>query len=409
MNINLRHFVARYNRLQLLLLFFLFACFKQATSQAKVKAPDQIPIMTFGGIPYNETSITRYEELKASGVTHALSSFPNMQALQRTLKIAHKAGIKMIVNCPELKTDTKHTIKMLKNKPAIAGYFIQDEPNSRKFNSLAEQVKKIRSIDDTHFCYINLFPNYADTLQLGTRTYKGYVHKFITEVPVKHLSFDNYPVVGDSLRQKWYKNLEIFSKETQKAGKPFWGFALTVSHGPYPIPTVAMLKLEVFSDLAYGAQGIQYFYYWTHKDPVWNYHQGPITLGGKRSTVYDRMKEVNQQIKDLSWIFLGARVISVAHTGDTIPQGTRRLTVLPKPIKKLTTEGEGAVVSVLKNGKMSFLVIVNRDFRHMMKLTINCDSTVSKILKDGSMVPASVYSPAMEIDPGDVAIYGWND
>jgi hypothetical protein len=85
------------------------------------------------------------------------------------------------------------------------------------------------------------------------------------------------------------------------------------------------------------------------------------------------------------------------------------LTVLPKPIKKLTTEGEGAVVSVLKNGKMSFLVIVNRDFRHMMKLTINCDSTVSKILKDGSMVPASVYSPAMEIDPGDVAIYGWND
>lgn len=65
------------------------------------------------------------------------------------------------------------------------------------------------------------------------------------------------------------------------------------------------------------------------------------------------------------------------------------------------------MVSVLKKGTDTFLVIVNRDFMNAMKLTIDCDSTVKKILKDGSMIPANAYTNTMEIDPGDAAIYMW--
>lgn len=390
-------------------LFLFFTCIHCAESQEKINPFRQIPILAWNGIPPEETSVARYEELIESGITYNLTSFPDLKTMAAALKVAQKIGVKMIISCPELGTDTKKTVRRFMRNPAVAGYYLKDEPNSRDFSGLAEWVKKIRAIDDNHFCYINLFPNYANEEQLGAKTYEDYVNLFIQEVPIKHLSFDYYPVIGDSLQKRWYENLGIFSEKARKERKPFWAFALAVSHQSYPIPTVAELRLQVYSDLAYGAQGIQYFTYWTPKSSVWDFHHGPIALDSKRTEVYDRIKLMNKEIKDLSWVFLGAKVISVVHTGDMIPQGTKRLTKLPPPIKVLETKGTGAVVSVLEKAADNFLVIVNRDFNNTMQLTIGCDATVKKVLKDGSMVPASAYIGTLEIDPGDVAIYKWTN
>jgi hypothetical protein len=167
--------------------------------------------------------------------------------------------------------------------------------------------------------------------------------------------------------------------------------------------------LQVFSDLAYGAQGIQYFTYWTPYDTVWKFNNAPVSLEGKRTDSYDRVKQMNEEIKSLSYVFLGAKVITIAHTGNPVPTGTKPLSGLPSPVKELSTEGSGAVVSVLKNRKDNYLVVVNRDFLKPMKLTIECDKDVYKINKDGSKVAADVYQKTLEIEPGDIAIYGWND
>ncbi|GAA4315249.1 hypothetical protein GCM10023143_26500 [Compostibacter hankyongensis] len=377
-----------------------------AAAQERISASGDIPILAWYGIPAGQTSLARYEELKASGITYQFTNFPDAEAMAKALDIARKAGIKMIVACPELKTDTRNTVRRFMHHPAVAGYFLRDEPGKKDFPDLAEWAKKIQSVDKAHFCYLNLLPTYGAGA-LGTSTYREYVHTFIKTVPLQLLSFDHYPVVGDSLRWDWYDNLEVFSDEARKAGKPFWAFALTVSHGPYPIPTVAELKLQVFSDLAYGAQGIQYFTYWTPTGTQWDFHHGPITPEGKRSEIYDRIRTMNKEIKSLSGVFLGAKVVSVSHTGDSIPYGTKRLTTLPAPIKTLETKGKGAVVSVLKNGQNTFLVVVNRDFRQPMELTIHCDGGVKKVLKDGSLVPANAYLPTLEVDPGDMAVYQW--
>jgi hypothetical protein len=293
------------------------------------------------------------------------------------------------------------------NHPAVAGYMLQDEPNRKVFPELAEWARKIRMADDTHFCYLNLFPNYASEEQLGTKTYQEHVDLFVSEVPVQFISFDHYPVLGDSLRANYYENLEIISEAARKAGKPFWAFALSVAHSKYPIPTLAQLRLQVFSDLAYGAQGIEYFTYWTPPyDTVWKFNNGPLTIEGKRSVVYDRIRQVNKEIESLSPVFYGAKVISISHTG-IVPQGTRPLTELPRPIKILRTEGTGAVVSHLENGPVSYIAIVNRDFKYPLSLYIECDNNVKRVMKDGSEVPANAYQSQSEIDPGDIAIYKW--
>ena len=272
---------------------------------------------------------------------------------------------------------------------------------------LAEWTKRLQAVDPAHPCYINLFPNYADAGQLGAATYPAYVAQFIAQVPVPILSFDHYPVVGSSLRAEWYENLEQFRAAAVAAGKPFWAFALSVAHDPYPVATLEHLRLQVFSDLAYGAQGIQYFTYWTIKSPVWNFHEAPIGLDGKRTAVYERVKQVNEEIRGLSSVFLGAKVLRLGHTG-ALPRGTSAYEPAA-PIVSLKTEGNGALVSLLENGKRRYLAIVNRDFLAPLPIALTFDGSakISEIQKDGAARDLTGREYSRPLAPGNLLLLSW--
>jgi len=377
------------------------------TAQLKAAPSGKLPILGWYSIPANQTTVQRYQELKNSGLTCSFTFLSDADEVDKALRVARKAGVKLIISCPELKTNTVATVKRFMKDPALAGYFLTDEPAPKDFDSLALWVKAIQGIDSSHFCYINLLPNYADMRKLGVRDYRDYVHQFIEKVPVKLLTFDYYPVVGDTIRDSWYENLEIFSDEARKAHIPFWAFALTTAHATYPVPTPAQLSMQMFSNLAYGAQGLEYFTYWTPESKTWDFHKGPITHDGKRTEVYDRMKAMNKKIEAFSDVFLGAKLVSVAHTGNEIPPGSHRLETLPAPIRKLSTPTGGAIVSVLRKGNYEFLVIVNRSFKWPVALMLETDPGVQRILTDGTVLPANSYHYPLGILPGDVVIYRW--
>jgi hypothetical protein len=50
-------------------------------------------------------------------------------------------------------------------------------------------------------------------------------------------------------------------------------------------------------------------------------------------------------------------------------------------------------------------VVINRNLKKSMPMTILGDESLKKILKDGSIVKASIYSNTTEIEPGDIAVY----
>lgn len=377
------------------------------SAQKNAAPAGQLPILGWYSIPASQTTLARYQELKEAGITCSFTFFSSSKEVEDALRIARKVGVKLIISCPELKTNTAATVKRFKHDPALAGYFLTDEPAPKDFDTLAHWVREVQRADPSHFCYINLLPNYADMRQLGVKDYREYVRQFIEKVPVKLLTFDFYPIVGDTIRDSWYENLEVFSEEAKKAGRPFWAFALTTAHASYPIPTPAQLRMQMFSNLAYGAQGLEYFTYWTPESKTWDFHKGPVTRDGHRTEVYDRIKVLNKEIERLSDVFLGATLVSVSHAGDKVPAGTRRLTTLPGAIRKLSTSGSGAVVSVLKNGKFEYLVIVNRNFKRPMELTVETDPTVERVLTDGTAVPADTYHYPLGVLPGDIVIYRW--
>jgi sugar phosphate isomerase/epimerase len=389
---------------------FLSSCVcKPVSSPEKLEAAGEIPIVAWWGIVPEESTPERFRELKEAGISINFSPYPDIESVKKALEAAQEAGVKVLPYCPELKSEPEKTVRRLMNHPALAGYHLTDEPGAQSFPELGEWMRKIQAVDASHGCYINLFPNWAPAEALGTATYAEHVEAFLREVPVPYLSFDHYPVLETEgrhiLRPEWYANLEEISAAARKAGIPFWAFALATAHDPYPVPSIAELKLQMYSNLAYGAQTLQYFTYWNPPTDVWNFHHAPIDINGKRTVVYDRIRQVNAEIQNYAGVFSGAKVISVEHTGREIPAGTHRLIRLPEQVKKLDTGENGAVVSLLENGNRRFWVIVNRDIQNPMKLTAIVGDEVKRVLKDGSLVPANAYSQEYEVDAGDAIIF----
>lgn len=381
----------------------------QGQAQDKLNLSAQMPIIAWYGIRTNEATVERFKELKEAGFTINFSEYSTMEEVETALDAANKVGIQLIIACPELRKEPEKTVRRFMKHPAVAGYFLRDEPVVADFAALAAWAKRIQAVDNSKFCYLNLFPTGGEEHLkfLGVQNYREYVSRFNKEVPLPFLSFDHYPVLGDNvLKAEWYENLEEFSDEAAKVGKDFWAFALATKHGPYPIPTQASLRLQLYSDLVYGAQGLQYFTYWTPAgDSFYDYQHGPIGLDGKRTEIYDLVKEMNAEIKSIAGIFLGAKILSVRHTGSVIPRGTKRLTNLPEKVKVLDTHGYGAIVSLIENGDKKYLTIVNRSLKDTMELTFYADPSVKRVLKDGSLVQADTYTATLMISPGDISIY----
>lgn len=386
------------------LITLFVSLFFAGIAQEKLTTGKQIPIMAWSGIPASETNLERFSELKEMGININLANYPDVGAMQKALDIARLIDLKMVTSCPELKTDWEQTVRKFMNHPALAGYFLKDEPIRKEFPELGEWAKKIVDLDSQHFCFVNLIasihPTHTDAL--GTDSYADYVRTFVKDVPTQILSYDFYPVLNDGVHERWYEGLEIFSAEAQKLNKPFWAFALASSYNElHPEPTIQALRLQLYSNLAYGAQGLEYWSYWMSQ----GLRSAPIGLNGKRTVVYDRIKAVNKEIQDLSGVFMGSKVVSVKHTGTVIPRGTTRLSILPWAIKVFETEGVGALTSTLENGENTFFVVLNRDLEKPMSVIIYGDERLKRVLKDGSIVKAGVYDSKTEIEPGDIAVY----
>ena len=372
----------------------------------KNPTPGQIPILGWYSLKGTQVTHERYLEMAEAGFNISFSHIFTIEETRTALDAAKDSGVKLLVVAGRMGKQIEDMVKMAKDHPSTVGYFLRDEPTAEGFTELSEIAKRIRAIDDEKLLYLNLFPNYVSPNTLRTKSYVDYVRRFIDEVGIGLVSFDNYPVTFKGLRNNFYANLEDIALEAKCAGVPFWAFALSTAHGPYPIPTREALRLQIFSNLAYGAQGIQYFTYTTpYPHPQWNFHNGPIDEHDRRSDVYYLVKELNERVQRLSYVWLGAKVVALGHTGATIPFGTQRIEQLPKSIKKVDADGIGLLISHLRNGKREYLMVVNRDLYKSQMVKVECSRRVQRILNSGGKQTMSDKSLDVELGAGDMLLF----
>lgn len=380
----------------------LAACGKEPSGSDWVQPYDltgltvdgQFPIIAWTGIDSGPDTYAKLSAMRDCGINVYLGWYDSIDKVQFTLEQAEKAGVKCILKSNELMTDTEQAVRKMMDSPALFGYHIEDEPEVGDFETLADIVKKIKSVDNTHSCYVNLYPNWAWGNIDG---YSAKVTQFLSVVPVSFLSFDHYPVMEidgvSQLRPEWYKNLEDIRRIARAKKLPVWAFALSLSHRLgdvlYPIPTVEELRLQMFSNLVYGAQAFQYFTFWGI------YQNSP-------TQVYDRVRTVNRELQAMSKYFLGADVTGVWHTGD-IPYGTKALKEMPEGIARLEAGGNGFIVSQVRKDDNVYIAIVNKDYRSPAAVEVGFSGKAWKLDKEGGKAVAE--SGSIVIAPGDIQLY----
>ena len=302
-------------------------------------------------------------------------------------------------------------------------WHVKDEPKYKDFEWVANTIRRIDAVDGRHPCYVNHIANAS--VSMGVPDYAAYMERMLREFRPKLISADFYPCrLADTARAvpyrdignevyvspNWYRQLEYLSGLARREKLPLALFACDVAHNVidyvYPVPTVAMLRLQMYSNLAYGARMLQYFTYWNpdSKTPL-KFHESIIREDGTRSPVYDRVRQVNRELQARAFVFMDSNLVSVEHTGAEIPIGTRRLEKLPPYVKSLTTPDGGAVVAQFSGSKFDALVVVNRSPVREMQLNIALDPSAVRILEDGTKVPASAYGGAYTLSPGYAEIF----
>lgn len=375
---------------------------------AKKKVHDpEIPILAWYSIPCGKFATEEhYQELKDCGFTYSFAPIYKYEDAIQTLDLCAKVGLKSIFMCPELEKQPEVIVRKVMRHPGLGGYFLRDEPDNDAMDDIGEWARRIQKVDSKHPCYLNLLPVHG----LPEGTYEDHLRLFDEKVPLPQLSYDHYPVnVNEKgevyLNPLFYQNLEMVSAEGKRVGKPFWAFALSTAHGPYPIPTLEHLRLQMYSNLAYGAQLLQYFTYWNPGTEIWNFHQAPVTQEGLRSTVYDLVRELNQEIQRRAFVWKDCQMESVCHLGEIIPKGTARLTTLPQHFRQLSVEKGTILVSTLVNGGKHYVQIVNTSPAHYAQFQLLTDDRVSLIRRDATTQPAILYESLHILAPGDTEIY----
>lgn len=368
-----------------------------------------LSIVAFQGIPGQYTNDKNYEILKKAGFTVNLHMYKNISEVQKALDLCEKYDLKLIFSINDFAAHLDPYISQVKDHPALLGYYIEDEPNADRFSELSKIVKKIYSLDKKHITYINLYPNYANNEQLKVRSYEQYVNTYLKMVNPNILSFDHYPLVNNIIRNGYYKNLETIKKNALLFNKPFWAFACSVIHFNYLKPTVAGIKFQQFSNLLYGAKGLQYYSYWGVNDAFTkanNYSFAIVDEQGVPTPTYYVVKVVNQQIKNLSWIFSKSKVDSIYHMGKEIPEGTTRMNFVPKKFKIFKSFDRKALISFMSVGNKKFVIVQNKDIFTPMPFNYQALSGVSVVdSNNGKIKNISTEETIYSIPPGDILIF----
>ena len=129
--------------------------------------------------------------------------------------------------------------------------------------------------------YVNLFPYRVSAARLGTSDYDSYVRMLVKTIGQPFLSYDNYSLVNGEMLDSFYTNLEIVRRLGLETKTPFWNCILANSHFNYMEPSDATFNLQVYSTMAYGGRGIQYFTYFAPE--IGNYRLAAIDQFGNRT------------------------------------------------------------------------------------------------------------------------------
>lgn len=379
-------------------------CSDTCTQQTKntnvtIEMTDEFVVMAYSGPPPGQVTEARYREIAEAGIDVIYpgnGTFDGPSNL-KSLDLAQKVGIRaapfdmragMMLYFPDGTVEDDAIPEMVrdyKDHPAMAAYSLRDEPNAEMFPALAASRARFQELDPVHEPIINLFPGYGSPAQFGVADFRGYVREFLERVQPAFLCYDHYPFrepqLGDTT--DWYGDLKIVSEEARRADTPFWIIIQSEGiHDYLRVPSRAEIFWQANTSLAYGAQGIMWFTYWTPQPdqsltdieegftpPYLEHHYNAmIDIDGNRTEVYDYVREENAFLHEAGGALVGWNRINTTHFKDGEQVG-QKFDLMANPKGK----GFDLVVGTFGKAKLRRTLIVNDELIETARFSLSSD------------------------------------
>ena len=349
-----------------------------------------VPIATYyAGPPMTETAARQMAE----------AGFNLVWCNEQELDTAQKFGLRALLTAPEtMNPQTMNDegqiakldalIKRVRKHPAMYAYYIIDEPSASLFPLLGKLVAHLREKDPYHMAYINLFPTYATNEQLGNTgdtvsAYLKHLNLFMEQVKPDLLSYDHYHFTsGGNDGNQYFLNLGMIREKALEAGIPFLNIVqgCTWCEGMRP-PNRNEMRWLNYTSLAYGAQGISYYVYYSpghYYDRFGGNVGGMMKPDGSTTPQYEAAKELNPQFIAVASELQPLHSLAVYHKG-TVPWGAKGLPDNASFSVKFSGEeplstmpDEGILLGYFgnKGGNPTHVLVVNLNYKRALQTTV---------------------------------------
>jgi hypothetical protein len=377
-----------------LLLFVPLAFSQQRSVHLKPIAPKEFAVMAWGDSP---SDIDDLRGMKEAGLN--ISGFCRAEDLDRV----KTAGLTCFVNDPKItgyapdhlpsdsviRDDIAALKKQIGDNPAALGFFLRDEPSAGLMPGLGKLANMLREEMPDKWPYVNLFPYRVPPAMLGTSDYDAYVRMLVKTIGQPFLSYDNYSLVNGEMLDYFYINLEIVRRLSLETKTPFWNCILANSHFNYMEPSDATFNLQVYSTMAYGGRGIQYFTYFSPQ--IGNYRLAAIDQFGNRTATWDMLQRINNQIHALAPVLIQLRSTGVYHYPD-VPEQAQGLAAskliesveMTQRYVRPPVAGRFLIGEFEDDQNRPYFLIVNKDLKNSFQFRIHLRQSDRKLVRISS-------------------------
>ena len=351
--------------------------------------------------PMDAKADARYREIAEANFTLVVGGFGSNSPAKdrRQIELCEKYGLKVLVNSARSAPDE------LPDGPACWGYRLRDEPNASIFAELRQRADAIRRARPGKMVFVNLYPNYANSKQLGTHTYEEHVARFVKAYDPSVLCMDHYPGFhpGGDGRDRYCANLETMRVQSLKAGIPFWNFFNIMPYGKHTDPTEAQVRWQIDASLTYGAKGVLYFCYYTPQGREFPKGGAIIGRDDRRTEHWYQAQRINAELKHLGPTLM--KLTSVGVKRITQQAGETETSLDKTPIVRLGRAPYDPALDLLigwfqhRDGRRA-VMLMNYRFAYSAWPTVTFAGDLGKVTeisrRTGEEIPVHDDSPAMK-------------
>jgi hypothetical protein len=361
-----------------------FANAQSASTGPRLVSAQEFGIMAWGGSPSDPEQLYAMQQagLNISGFCRA-----------EDVGQVHGVGLTCFLSDPkitdaewrtnasdaELRAKAEELARIVSGNPAVLGFMLTDEPSMSGLPGLGRAARALRAAMPDKWVYLNLFPAHVSEKTMGTANYEAYVRAAFDAVAPPFLSYDNYSLLNGEMQERFFTNLEIFRRIAQEKKTQFWNCILANAHFNYMEPSDATLHLQVYSTLAYGGRGIQYFTYFT--PDVGNYRLGAVDPFGNKTATWDMLRRVNLEIHALAPTLIRLRSAGVFHSPLAETRLVENITMTQSPFIKPPATPKFLVGEFEDAKGRGYFMLVNKDLQNSFRFSVKLRRAGAKLVR----------------------------